>query len=139
MLVVILAVGVLLAACGSDDPAAGCDVDVQSADLQQQAERAGLPGCPPDGGDADLTDVALPCLGRAAAIDVARRSKITYPSLAEPCGALQETDLVIGGLPQFVFVEADGSVEQAAGDIESVAEMVDLAEQRVGITLKGAA
>ena len=191
---VVLAVGVLLAGCGSDDPAAGCDVDVQSADLRQQAEQASLPDCPAGDGDADLPDVALPCLGHdgtaalasvqgpavinfwssscvpcvkempalarfdeeygdqvavlgvdfldgypAAAIDLAERSNVRYPSLADACGALQETDLVVRNLPQFVFVKPDGSVEQVAGGIESVAEMVDLAEHHLGITLRGAA
>ena len=194
LLVVVLAVAVLLAGCGGKDGgAAACDVDVASAQLRQQAEAAGLPDCTAlQGGDADLPDVALPCLGRAgtaalagikgpaivnfwssscgpcvkempalaafdrqygdqvavlgvdfldtypaAAIALARRSQVGYPSLADACGALQDTDLVVNGLPQFVFVAAAGSVQQAAGGVDSVAALVELAQAH-GITLRGA-
>lgn len=195
LLVVVLAVAVLLAGCGKDAPAAGCDVDVASADLRQQAAAAGLPDCARvTGGEADLPDVALPCLGSdgtaalssvkgpavvnfwssscgpcvkempalaafaeeygdqvavvgvdfldtypAAAIDLAGRSKVGYPSLADACGALQDTDLVVSALPQFVFVKPDGSVEQRPGGVESVDELVDLVEQNLGVRLTGSA
>ena len=68
-----------------------------------------------------------------AAIDLARQSGVTYPSLADACGDLQETDLVIQGLPQFVFVAADGSTQQSAGGIDSVDELVALVQQHLGI------
>jgi thiol-disulfide isomerase/thioredoxin len=74
-----------------------------------------------------------------AALDLARRSDVTYPSFADACGDLQETDLVIPGLPVFVFVGADGSVEQAAGGVESVDEIVELAETKLGIELERSA
>ncbi|GAA3816049.1 TlpA disulfide reductase family protein [Nocardioides panacisoli] len=190
--VVVLAVAVLLAGCSKEDTSAGCDVDVASAQLRQQAHAAGLPGCATvEGGDTDLPDVSLPCLGSdgaatlagvkgpaivnfwssscgpcvkempalaafdkeygdqvavlgvdfldtypGAAIDLAGHSKVRYPSLADACGALQDTDLVIQGLPQFVFVKADGAVEQAAGGVDSVDALVGLVEKNLGITLE---
>jgi thiol-disulfide isomerase/thioredoxin len=189
--VVVLAVAVLLAGCSKDDSSAACDVDVASSQLRQQAEAAGLPDCASlKGGDTDLPDVALPCLGSngtatlsgvkgpaivnfwssscgpcvkempalaafdreygdqvavlgvdfldtypGAAIDLARHSKVDYPSLADACGKLQDTDLVIRGLPQFVFVRPDGTVKQAAGGVDSVDALVDLAEKN-GVTLR---
>ncbi|MCX6398550.1 MAG: TlpA disulfide reductase family protein [Propionibacteriales bacterium] len=68
-----------------------------------------------------------------AAIDLARQSGVTYPSLADACGDLQETDLVVQGLPQFVFVAADGSIQQSAGGVDSVAELVALVEKHLAI------
>lgn len=190
--VVLLAVAVLLAGCSKDDTSSACDVDVASAQLRQQASAAGLPDCATvRGGDTELPDVALPCLGSdgtatlsgvkgpaivnfwssacgpcvkempalaafdkeygdqvavlgvdfldtypGAAIELASRSKVDYPSLADACGALQDSDLVINGLPQFVFIKADGSVDQAAGGVDSVDALVDLVRQHLGITLQ---
>lgn len=75
-----------------------------------------------------------------AAIDLARQSGVTYPSLADACGDLAETELVIQGLPQFVLVGADGSVRQSAGGVESVSEIVEMVDEFLGIdlTAKGA-
>lgn len=77
----------------------------------------------------------------AAAIDLARRSGVTYPSLADACGDLQDTDLVIKGLPQFVVVAPDGSVTQRAGGVDSLEAIVELAESGTGLdlTAKGGA
>lgn len=72
-----------------------------------------------------------------AAIDLARQSGVTYPSLADACGDLQETDLVVQGLPQFVFVAADGSIQQSAGGVDSVAELVALVEKHLEIDVTG--
>jgi thiol-disulfide isomerase/thioredoxin len=71
----------------------------------------------------------------AAAIDFARMKGVTYPSAADACGELQKSDLVIKGLPQFLFVRADGSVEQAAGGLDSLDEVVALVKQHLGIDL----
>lgn len=191
MAAALLAVAVLLSACGSDDPVASCEVDVTSSDLVADREAAGIPDCEPGDGDAQLPDLALPCLGSdseasladvegpaminfwstscvpcikempaleafhqqygdqvavlgvnwqdgfpALAIDLARKSGTTYPSLADPCGALSETDLAIVGLPQFVFVKDDGSVELANGGKETVAEVVELAEEHLDLDLE---
>jgi thiol-disulfide isomerase/thioredoxin len=189
----ILSTLVLLSGCDQGETAAGCDVDVDTAELRDLKADAGIVDCPAGVADAgtDLPDVALPCLGGGtstslaeipgpavinfwasncgpcvkempaladfekeygdqvavigvdyletypeAALDLAARSDVTYPSLADACGELQETDLAIPGLPVFVFVRADGSVEQAAGGIESVEEIVELAEANLGIDLE---
>ena len=73
-----------------------------------------------------------------AAIDFARLKGVTYPSAADACGDLQKSDLVLQVLPQFVFVKADGSFEQRAGGIDSLAEIVTMAEDNLGIELTGA-
>jgi thiol-disulfide isomerase/thioredoxin len=75
-----------------------------------------------------------------AALDLAAQSGVTYPSYADPCGDLQQTELVVAGLPQFLFVAADGSVSQVAGGVESLDEIVELTEDELGLELtsKGA-
>lgn len=73
-----------------------------------------------------------------AAIDFARMKGVTYPSAADACGDLQESDLVLQVLPQFVFVRADGSFEQKAGGIDSLAEIVTMAEDNLGVRLTDA-
>lgn len=70
-----------------------------------------------------------------AAIDFARIKGVTYPSAADACGDLQKSDLVLQVLPQFVFVRADGSFEQRAGGIDSLDEIVTMAEDNLGIDL----
>lgn len=68
-----------------------------------------------------------------AAIDLARQSGVTYPSLADACGDLQETNLVVQGLPQFVFVDAGGEIQQSAGGVDSLDELIALVDQHVGV------
>ncbi|HWJ11237.1 MAG TPA: TlpA disulfide reductase family protein [Nocardioides sp.] len=72
-----------------------------------------------------------------AAIDLARQLGVTYPSLADACGELQETDAQLGiGLPFFLFVAEDGSVSKPhAGGVTSPEEVVALVEQNLGIEL----
>ncbi|WP_181407577.1 TlpA family protein disulfide reductase [Nocardioides sambongensis] len=70
-----------------------------------------------------------------AAIDLAERSEVTYPSLADACGDLQETDLVLVGLPHFLFVAPDGTVKEKKGGVDSVAEIVELTEENTGVDL----
>lgn len=70
-----------------------------------------------------------------AAIELAERSGTTYPSLADPCGELERTDLVIPGLPQFVLVKADGSIGRESGGVETVAELVEMAEEHLDVEL----
>jgi thiol-disulfide isomerase/thioredoxin len=72
-----------------------------------------------------------------AAIDLARRTGATYPSFADPCGSLQQTDLVVAALPHFVFVTEDGSVVERPGGVETMAEMVELAEANLDVDLGG--
>lgn len=74
-----------------------------------------------------------------AALDLARQSEVTYPSFADACGALQETELAITALPQFVFVAEDGSVTQVAkGGVESVDEVIELTEEHLDLELSEA-
>ena len=76
-----------------------------------------------------------------AAIDLARITGVTYPSLADGCGDLQDTDAPLGaGLPFFLFVHEDGTVSKPhAGGVTSVAQVVDLVEENLGLDLTGAA
>jgi len=73
-----------------------------------------------------------------AAIDFARIKGVTYPSAADACGDLQESDLVLQVLPQFVFVRADGSLAQKAGGIDTLDEIVTMAEDNLGVDLSPA-
>lgn len=189
--VALLGVAVLLTGCDQDDAVGACTVDVDTGELRELKADAAIEDCPPGGGDADLPDVELACLGGGtagslseikgpavvnfwasscgpcveempalaefdrrhgdqvavvgvdyletypeAALDLARRSGVTYPSFADACGELQQTDLVIPGLPVFVFVRADGSIEQKAGGVDSVEEIVELAERNLGVELE---
>lgn len=73
-----------------------------------------------------------------AAIDFARIQGVTYPSVADACGDLQGSDLEVLGLPQFVFVRADGSFTMKQGGIDALDEVVTLAEDNLGIELAAA-
>lgn len=70
-----------------------------------------------------------------AAIDFARLKKVTYPSAADACGDLQSSALSVQGLPQFLFVRADGSVEQRAGGVDDLTEVVAMAEELLAVEL----
>lgn len=186
----VLATAVLLTGCDQSDPAAGCDVDVDTAELRGLKADAGMADCPTGAGDADLPDVELACLGGGsagaldavegpaiinfwasncspcvkempaleefhqqygdqvpvigvdyldtypgAALDLAKRTGATYPSYADPCGDLQESDLVVSGLPTFVFVLEDGSIDIETGGLDTVDEVVELAEEKLGVEL----
>lgn len=72
-----------------------------------------------------------------AALDLAQRSGVTYPSFADPCGELQEEGLPVTALPVFAFVSEDGSTEFVAkGGVDSVDEIVDLVETRLDLDLE---
>lgn len=189
----LLAVAVLLTACDEGGTAAGCNVDVDTAELRDLKAAAGIEDCPTGAADAnDLPDVEIPCLGGGtagslaaiegpavvnfwasncgpcrkempalaefdrrygdqvavvgvdfletypeAALDLAQRSEVTYPSFADPCGELQEDGLAVNALPVFAFVADDGSTELVAkGGVESVDEIVDLVEDNLGLELE---
>ncbi|WP_183098841.1 TlpA family protein disulfide reductase [Nocardioides pelophilus] len=190
-LLALVAVAVLLSGCDQGETAAGCNVDVDTQELRDLKADAGIADCSAEGGDADLPDVELACLGGGtagsladiegpavinfwasncppcveempalqafheqygdqvpvvgvdyletypgAALDLARRSGVTYPSFVDACGDLEGTDLIISGLPTFVFVREDGSVKIAAGGVETLDEVVELAEANLGIELE---
>lgn len=187
---VLLALAVLLTGCDQDDAAGACDVDVDTGELRGLKADAGIVDCPDGGGEADLPDVEIPCLGGGtagsladiagpaivnfwssscapcvkempalqafdrryggqvpvigvdfldtypgAALDLAKRTGATYPSYADPCGDLQEAGLAVTGLPVFAFVKEDGSVSLKAGGIDTVEEVVELAEEQLGVDL----
>jgi thiol-disulfide isomerase/thioredoxin len=71
------------------------------------------------------------------ALELAKKSRVTYPLLADPQGDLQGRAPFPNAIrmPMFAFVGQDGEVQVAAGGIESVEEMVDLVEQHLGIVL----
>lgn len=72
-----------------------------------------------------------------AAIDLAQRSEATYPSFADPCGALQEDGLAVTALPVFAFVTEDGSIQLVAeGGVDSVEQIVELAETHLDLDLE---
>ncbi|GAA1134286.1 TlpA disulfide reductase family protein [Nocardioides aquiterrae] len=72
----------------------------------------------------------------AAALELAERSGVTYPLVADPGGDLNANAPVpvIRGIPVFVFVTADGEVSTVPGGIDSADELVELAQQH-GIAL----
>jgi thiol-disulfide isomerase/thioredoxin len=94
---------------------------------QQYADRVALVG-------VDFNDVHP-----VSALELAARTGATYPSIADPGGDLMTEDaFAIGrrGLPAFVFVDADGVVVgQDSGGVDSLAEVEDLVELHLGITL----
>ncbi|AJR18075.1 redoxin domain-containing protein [Pimelobacter simplex] len=75
-----------------------------------------------------------------AAIDLARMTGVTYPSLADGCGDLQDTGAALGaGLPFFLFVHEDGTISKPhAGGITSPAEVVALVNENLGLDLTAA-
>lgn len=71
------------------------------------------------------------------AMELVARSGVTYPLVADPGGDLsaQSPFPVIRGLPLFAFVGADGTVQLAAGGVDSLDEMVELANKNLGTDL----
>ena len=73
-----------------------------------------------------------------AALALAEETGATYPSLADPEGALlEQKDLrLVNGNPQFLLIDADGAVtHQQAGGLESVDEVVAMVNEHLGTTL----
>jgi thiol-disulfide isomerase/thioredoxin len=70
-----------------------------------------------------------------AALDLVKKTGVTYPLLADPGGDIQTTDIRPPGLPYFVFLAADGTVSEAAGGIDSAEQLVDLVKKNLGVTL----
>jgi thiol-disulfide isomerase/thioredoxin len=76
-----------------------------------------------------------------AALELARSTGATYPSVADPGGDLNGRGgfPVVRGLPYFVLVDADGAITHvSAGGIESVDEVVAMVEEHLGVELAGA-
>lgn len=73
----------------------------------------------------------------AAALELARRSGVSYPLVADPGGDVNAADPfpVIRGIPYFVFVAADGDVTAVPGGIDSAADLAALVREHLGIDL----
>ena len=71
------------------------------------------------------------------ALELARKSKVTYPLLADPQGDLRAKGPFPAAVnpPSFVFVAADGAATVVPGGIESTEELVDLVEKHLGVEL----
>jgi thiol-disulfide isomerase/thioredoxin len=71
------------------------------------------------------------------AIAFAKKSGATYPQLADTQGALRAQPPIPARVtvPGFLFVDADGKATLVPGGIESVEELVDLAEEHLGVQL----
>lgn len=71
-----------------------------------------------------------------AALELAQKSGVTYPLVADPGGDLQGSALTVRGYPTFFFLSADGTLSKPlAGGLDSVDQVVSLAEQQLGIDL----
>ena len=130
----------------------GFDCITMGTDRQQQRLLTAVahadPELPAFGNDAQKSRY-LPMLARGLpvslyqslvrnivrALDFARLKKVTYPSAADACGDLQSSALSVQGLPQFLFVRADGSVEQRAGGVDDLTEVVAMAEELLAVEL----
>jgi len=73
----------------------------------------------------------------AAALDLAGKSGVTYPLLADPGGDVNAKDPLppIRGLPYLLFLDADGSLSVVAGGIESADDLVTLVNEHLGTDL----
>jgi thiol-disulfide isomerase/thioredoxin len=71
-----------------------------------------------------------------AALELAQKSGVTYPLLADPGQELQGSDLTIRGAPTFFFLAADGTLSKpVAGGLDSVADVKRLVQDHLGIRL----
>ncbi|MGB0099794.1 MAG: TlpA disulfide reductase family protein [Nocardioides sp.] len=73
----------------------------------------------------------------ADALELARKTGVSYPLLADPGGDLNARDPlpVIRGLPYLVFLDADGEVTAVPGGVDSAEELVELANEHLGTDL----
>jgi thiol-disulfide isomerase/thioredoxin len=73
-----------------------------------------------------------------AALALAEETGATYPSLADPEGALLEQEglRLANGNPQFLLIDTDGAVvHQQAGGLTSVDEVIAMVNDHLGTTL----
>ncbi len=72
-----------------------------------------------------------------AALSLAEMTGATYPQLADPGGDLydQRGLKLAQGFPQFLLVDADGSISYAIGGLDSVGDVEDLVREKLGVTL----
>ena len=73
-----------------------------------------------------------------AAMALAERTGVTYPSVADPGGDFRGVEGfgVVRGLPTWIFLDAEGTVTQVeAVSVDSVAEIEDLVTEHLGVRL----
>jgi thiol-disulfide isomerase/thioredoxin len=193
VLAALVAVLALLVGCDEVPPPGKSDVDVDTHELRQVKDQAGIEDCQEGPGGGELPELTLPCLGGGtdvdlstlrgpmvintwasncgpcikempalqqfhqrygdqvavlgidfldtqpeAALALAEETGATYPSLADPEGALLEQEglRLANGNPQFLLIDADGAVvHQQAGGLTSVDEVIALVNDHLGTTL----
>ena len=77
-----------------------------------------------------------------SALEEAKERGVTYPSLADPGGDLQQFEefAKIPGMPTMFFVDADGRVAyQRSGGVDSAEEVADLVREHLGTDLAAGA
>ena len=73
-----------------------------------------------------------------SALKEIKKRGVTYPSLADPGGELQQFDefAKIPGMPTMFFVDEKGAVAyQRSGGVDSAAEVADLVREHLGVSL----
>jgi thiol-disulfide isomerase/thioredoxin len=193
VLAALVAVLALLVGCDEVPPPGKSDVDVDTHELRQVKDQAGIEDCQEGPGGGELPELTLPCLGGGtdvdlstlrgpmvintwasncgpcikempalqqfhqrygdqvavlgidfldtqpeAALALSEETGATYPSLADPEGALLEQEglRLANGNPQFLLIDADGAVvHQQAGGLTSVDEVIALVNDHLGTTL----
>jgi thiol-disulfide isomerase/thioredoxin len=73
-----------------------------------------------------------------SAIELLDERGVTFPQLADPDGALQDTPVfaTVLGYPQLFFLSEDGEIAyQKAGAVESAEELESLVEEHLGVSL----
>lgn len=97
--------------------------------LQEYAERAE--------GRVKVVGVDFQDMRPEAALELARRSGVTYPQLADVDAELKQA-FRVQGMPWTVVIDADGRVARTlTGQIHSVAELDQAVEQAVGVSIDG--
>ena len=73
----------------------------------------------------------------SSAIEMLQSKGATYPQVADPGGEVLGKSPFTGrmGVPSSLFVDAEGKVTLVPVELKSTAELVDLVEQHLGITL----
>ena len=69
------------------------------------------------------------------ALKQAGKRKATYPQVFDFNGRIQETKLHVPGLPTFWFLAADGTISTSKGGLATVAEIVAMVNEHLGMSL----
>lgn len=88
-------------------------------------------------GTVDVVGVDFTDTRPEAALELARRAGVTYPSMADVDGELKRP-LRVRGLPWTVLVDADGRiVHTLSGQIHSIEELDQAVEEHLGVRVDG--